>query len=105
MDGRKEKRNRKAVLAMLSSTAEPLAVALASTENVSSRGMRVQTDRPWKPDTRLLVETSRGERSERARVVYCETLSDSFAVGLVFLAHPDPRVGDDSENISLEVVR
>jgi len=101
MDGRREKRNRKAVLAMLSSTTEPLVVALASTENVSPRGMRVQTDRPWKPETRLLVETSQGEGSERARVVYCETLSDaSFAVGLVFLARTDPWVGDESENIS-----
>ena len=101
MDDRREKRNRKAALAMLSSTTEPLVVAFASTENVSSRGMRVQTDRPWKPDTRLVVETSRGERSERARVVYCETLSGTtFAVGLVFLALRDPWVGDDSENIS-----
>jgi hypothetical protein len=90
MDGRKEKRNRKAVLAMLSSTTEPLAVTLASTENVSSCGMRVQTDRPWKLDTPLLVETSLGERSSRARVVYCESLQDTtFAVGLEFLAHTD----------------
>ena len=52
--------------------------------------MRVQTDRPWKPDTRLMVETSRGERSARARVVYCETLSNAtFAVGLEFLARAD----------------
>ena len=52
--------------------------------------MRVQTDRPWKLDTRLVVETSHGERSARARVVYCETLSDAtFAVGLEFLANPD----------------
>jgi PilZ domain-containing protein len=90
MDGREEKRNRKTFLVMLSSTTQPLAMALASTENVSSRGMRVQTDRPWKPDTRLLVETSQGERSARARVVYCETLSDTtFAVGLELLAHTD----------------
>jgi PilZ domain len=87
MDGRKEKRNRRTFLAMLSSTRQPLAMALASTENVSPRGMRVQTDRPWKLDTRLVVETSRGERSARARVVYCETLSNTtFAVGLEFLA-------------------
>jgi hypothetical protein len=70
MDDRKEKRSRKAVLAMLSSTTEPLAVALASTENVSSCGMRVQTDQPWELDSRLLVETSLGDRWSRARVVY-----------------------------------
>ena len=87
MDGRKEKRNRKTFMAMLSSTTEPLAVALASTENVSICGMRVQTERPWKPATRLLVETSLGERSSRARVVYCQTLSDNtFAIGLELLA-------------------
>jgi len=90
MNGRKEKRNRKAVLAMLSSMTEPVAVALASTENVSSCGMRVQTDLPWQPDARLLVETSLAEWSSRARVVYCETLADTtFAVGLEFLAHTD----------------
>jgi PilZ domain len=86
MDGRKEKRNHKALLAMLSSGTRPLTLMLASTENVSSRGMRVQTDRPWKPDTRLLVETSESERSARARVIYCETLANTtFAVGLEFL--------------------
>ena len=90
MDDRKEKRNRRTFLAMLSSTRPPLAMALASAEDVSSRGMRVQTDRPWKLDTRLVVETSRGERSARARVVYCETLSNTtFAVGLEFLARTD----------------
>ena len=90
MDGRKEKRNRRTFLALLSGAGRPLAMALASTENVSSHGMRVQTDRPWKLDTRLVVETSRGERSARARVVYCEPLSNTtFAMGLEFLARAD----------------
>ena len=90
MDERKEKRNRRTFLAMLSSTRQPSAMALASTENVSSGGMRLQTDRPWKADTRLVVETSQGEPSARARVVYCETLSNTtFAVGLEFLARTD----------------
>lgn len=85
MDDRKEKRNLKTFLAMLSSATQPLTLMLASTENVSSGGMRVQTDRPWEPDTRLLVETSESERSARARVIYCETLSNTtFAVGLEF---------------------
>ncbi len=47
MDDRKEKRNLKTFLAMLSSATQPLTLMLASTENVSSGGMRVQTDRPW----------------------------------------------------------
>ena len=90
MDDRKEERSRRTFLTMLSSTRRPSAIALASTENVSSRGMRVQTDRPWRLDTRLVVETSRGERSERARVVYCETLSNTtFALGLEFLGRAD----------------
>jgi PilZ domain len=85
MDDRKEKRNLKTFLAMLSSATQPLTLMLASTENVSSGGMRVQTDRPWEPDTRLLVETSESERSARARVIYCEPLSNTtFAVGLEF---------------------
>ena len=95
-DGRKEKRNRRTFLATLSSTRQPLAMALASAENVSSCGMRVQTDRPWKLETRLVVETSRGERSATARVVYCQSLSrKEFAVGLEFLARTGELVTRD----------
>ena len=59
---------------------------LASTENVSPRGMRVQADRPWEPEACLFVEISHDEWSATARVVYRETLSNAtFAVELELL--------------------
>jgi PilZ domain len=58
----------------------------ASTENVSSYGVRVRTDRPWKLNTRVLLKTSQTETWAPARVVYCRTLEAKvFAVGLEFL--------------------
>jgi hypothetical protein len=55
---------------------------LASMENISSYGMRLRTERPWKPDTHVLFKSSQGDWI-RARVIYCESLKDkSFAVGL-----------------------
>ena len=59
----------------------------ASTENVSSRGVRVRTERLWKRDTRVFVKSSRGDLWARARVVYCRTLrSTTHALGLEFYA-------------------
>jgi hypothetical protein len=56
---RKEKRNpeKLQVLRM----AEPLLTESASTDNVSSHGMRVRTCRPWKRDTHLIVQSSERE--------------------------------------------
>ncbi len=57
----------------------------ASTENVSSWGVRVRTERLWKPDTRVFVKCSKGDFWARARVVYCRTLqSTTHALGLEF---------------------
>jgi hypothetical protein len=57
------------------------------TENVSSRGARVVTNRPWKPNERLNLRSLMGNFKSRARVVYCEPLgSNSFAIGLQLFA-------------------
>ncbi len=91
MDGRKERRTPRTFRVLLSSGAQPMVAEYASTENVSPYGVRVKTDRPWRPDTRVLVKSSHGEPWARARVVYCQTLqSKMFAVGLEFFA----RAGD-----------
>lgn len=53
------------------------------TQNVSPRGARVVTRKPWRPNDRLNVRSLRGNLLSRARVVYCQRLDDgSFAVGL-----------------------
>jgi hypothetical protein len=57
------------------------------TVNVSPRGARVVTTRPWKPNERLNVRSLLGSFRSRARVVYCvPTDNNQFAVGLQFFA-------------------
>ena len=72
---------------LLAPMADPLLTEPASTDNVSSHGMRVQTARPWKRNTRLIVKSPQGELWGSAKVVYCQTLpANSFALGLEFVA-------------------
>lgn len=53
------------------------------TENVSARGARVVTSRPWQPNDRVTVRSLLGSLRSRARVVYCQPLEKgSFAIGL-----------------------
>jgi hypothetical protein len=53
------------------------------TENVSARGARVVTSKPWQPNEHLTVRSLLGNLRSRARVVYCQPLGkDSFAIGL-----------------------
>ena len=88
---RKEKRNPEKLQVLLSRMAEPLLTEAASTDNVSSHGMRVRTDRHWKLDTHLIVQSSEYALWGRAKVVYCQSLSDrTFAIGLELTA----RTGD-----------
>jgi hypothetical protein len=57
------------------------------TENVSTHGARVVSNKPWKLNDRLNVRSPRGDFRARARVVYCDALGvNSFAVGLQLLA-------------------
>src|SRR5271168_750402 len=53
------------------------------TENVSARGARVVTSKPWQPNEHVTVRSLLGSLRSRARVVYCQPLgTDSFAIGL-----------------------
>ncbi len=53
------------------------------TENVSARGARVVTSKPWQPNDHITVRSLLGSLRSRARVVYCQPLGkDSFAIGL-----------------------
>ena len=56
------------------------------TENVSSRGARVLSTRPWKINDQLIISTMTGAFKARARVAYCAMTPDShFAVGVEFI--------------------
>ena len=84
---RKEKRNPEKLQMLLSRMAEPLLTETASTEDVSSHGLRVRTEHAWKLGAHVIVESSAGELWGRARVVYCQTLpANTFAIGLELLA-------------------
>jgi hypothetical protein len=53
------------------------------TENVSARGARVVTSKPWQLNDHVTVRSLLGSLRSRARVVYCQPLgADSFAIGL-----------------------
>jgi len=87
MDGRKEKRNLESISVLISSGPQPVVAEYASTENVSSYGVRLRTDRPWWPEARVLLQPAQGGPWLPARVVYCRTLQPrTFAVGLQFLS-------------------
>jgi hypothetical protein len=98
MEGvRKEDRNSEKLQVLLGSTADPLVIESASTENVSSHGLRVRTERPWNRDTVLIILSSESELWARARVVYCQALSDNtFAIGLELLAQTGASRGNSS---------
>ena len=57
------------------------------TENVSPRGARVVSIRPWEKGARLMLASRTGEFRSSARVAYCQPMrgDDSYAVGLEFL--------------------
>ena len=85
-ENRKEKRKPQKRQVPLSPVEEPLVTEVGWTENVSPHGLRVLMERPWPGDTQLTVLSSESELWDRARVVYCQTLSgDFFALGLEFL--------------------
>jgi PilZ domain len=100
-EGRKERRNSEQLQVLLSSPALPLHVEQASTENISSYGMRVRTGRPFEQGTIVLVKSSQGELWARARVVYCESLQNkTFGLGLEFLARTEAFLMRDPSLVS-----
>lgn len=86
MEGRKEKRDVARGQVLLSSLAQPLLSEQASTENITSYGMCVQTARPWDLGTIVLLKGPKGGALARARVVYCRAVDrKTFTLGLEFL--------------------
>lgn len=87
MEGRKEKRAAQRLQVLLSSLAQPLLAELVSTEDISSYGLSVQTERPWELGTIVLLKSPRGDLLARARVVYCKPLQHkAYGLGLEFLS-------------------
>jgi hypothetical protein len=56
------------------------------TQNVSARGARVLSTRPWKINDQMVISTMTGSFRATARVTYCAMTPEShFAVGLEFI--------------------
>lgn len=92
MEGRKEKRHAQRFQVLLSSLAQPLLAELVSTEDISSYGLSVQTERPWELGAIVLLKDPRGELLGRARVVYCKPLLEkAYGLGLEFLSRVTDR--------------
>ncbi len=84
---RKEKRNPEKLQVLLSRMAEPPLTETASTENVSSHGLRVRTEQAWKLGAHVIVQSSATELWAQGTVVYCRALLDNkFAIGLELTA-------------------
>jgi hypothetical protein len=86
-DPRTEQRISRAEPVLLSSLEQPAVSESTRTQNISSRGARVFTQRVWQPGSRLLIKSIQGDFSARARVVYWRSFaSGTFAIGLEFRA-------------------
>jgi len=81
--GRLEKRIRLAVPVEIFSPQNPAAAERATTENVSSLGIRVLTQRARDLNERLMISSLVGGLRTLARVVYCQRVAENrFALGL-----------------------
>ncbi len=83
-DGQRiQKRTPASVALQVSSATQPFITELAFTENISLHGVRVVTERAWKPGERVIVKSYHGSVQSRARVIYCHHLAKKrYAVGL-----------------------
>jgi len=90
---RREERKPEKLQLLLSRMAEPLLTEHASTDNVSSHGMRVRTDRAWKQDTHLIVQSSEFVLWGRGKVIYCQALPDRTFASWTGAYGPDRRTG------------
>jgi hypothetical protein len=83
--GRRRARNSERLLVQIFSEEKPLVSEACPTQNLSSFGARLVTERPWPPNSRVVVKALIGDLWGRARVAYCQPLNDrTFAVGLEF---------------------
>jgi len=85
MNGRMEKRFPTLVPVYFASLEEPLARERTLTENVSSHGARVISQRSWRSGEGSLISPLTGEFPQVGRVIYCTPKAeDRFCVGVEF---------------------
>lgn len=92
---RKPSRTPETLRVKILSSDAPLISELCRTEDVSSFGAQLITERFWMPGFRVLVKSPSGVLWASARVVYCRPLlfngklREHFAVGVEFLKQAD----------------
>ena len=85
--GRMERRLPKELVVQLSRPDVPLLQEPATTQNVSAGGVRLVTQRIWRPGDLVVLSSPEKRLGTQARVVYCQRLGNKwFAVGLKLLA-------------------
>jgi PilZ domain-containing protein len=78
-----QKRTPANVALQITSARQPFITELAFTENVSLHGVRVVTEREWKPGERVIVKSYHGSIQSMAKIIYCYPLEKTrYAVGL-----------------------
>ena len=83
---RMENRIPMAVAIQISGNLRQPGIEMTFTENVSTRGARILTQRQWRRNERLTVASLPGDFTSPARVAYCQRLREAgFAIGLEFL--------------------
>ena len=81
--GRSEKRNATAVAVMLTSLDPAFPAELTFTENISGRGARVVTKKPWLANDSLVIKSLEGDLYSEARVIYRQPIRENvYAIGL-----------------------
>jgi hypothetical protein len=87
---RLQKRTPANVALQISSAKQPFITELAFAENVSLHGVRIVTQRAWKPEQRVIVKSYHGSVQSRAKVIYCQQLAKArYAVGLELFSPVD----------------
>ena len=84
--GRSDRRVKKEAVLELARADDPQLKETAIAQNVSDRGLRVATERVWRPGDRVLLSSPESGLRTQARVVYCQRMKNNrFAVGLELL--------------------
>jgi hypothetical protein len=85
--GRSDRRVKKEAVLELTRVDNPQLRETAIAQNVSDRGLRVATERVWRPGDLVLLSPPDSGLRTQARVVYCQRMKNNrFAVGLELLA-------------------
>jgi hypothetical protein len=85
--GRSDRRIKKEAVLELARVDDPRLKVTVIAQNVSVRGLRVATERLWRPGDHVLLSSPESGLRTQARVVYCQPMKNNrFAVGLELLA-------------------